>query len=185
MYWLNYGCDAYSGVAASDGASFSRQRTVLETGVLGTLSPIDHPLGLKPKDLMMMPARVALALQADGWWVRSEIVWHKPNPMPESVTDRPTNAHEKVYLLTKSARYFYDAEAACGNSDKSDVRTTQRGERSHRQRVLTQDFSNWDTMTPNTNPRGGDGSRRQPSATSGRFPRKAYQPPILLLFQRP
>ena len=66
---------------------------------------------LKPKDLMMMPARVALALQADGWWLRSEIVWHKPNPMPESVTDRPTSAHEMVYLLTKAPRYFYDAEA--------------------------------------------------------------------------
>ena len=67
--------------------------------------------GLKPKDLMMMPARVAMALQADGWWLRSEIVWHKPNPMPESVRDQPTSAHEKIYLLTKSARYFYDAVA--------------------------------------------------------------------------
>ena len=64
----------------------------------------------KPKDLMMMPARLALALQADGWWLRSEIVWAKLNPMPESVTDRPTSAHEQVFLLTKSARYFYDAE---------------------------------------------------------------------------
>ena len=54
---------------------------------------------------------MALALQADGWWLRSEIVWHKPNPMPESVRDRPTSAHEKLFLLTKSARYFYDAEA--------------------------------------------------------------------------
>ena len=60
---------------------------------------------------MMIPARVALALQADGWWLRSEIVWHKPNPMPESVTDRPTKSHEMIYLLAKSARYFYDAEA--------------------------------------------------------------------------
>ena len=71
----------------------------------------DSLSGLKPKDLVMMPARVALALQADGWWLRSEIVWHKSNPMPESVRDRPTSAHEKVYLLAKSARYFYDAEA--------------------------------------------------------------------------
>ena len=67
--------------------------------------------GLAAKQLLMMPARLALALQADGWWVRSDIIWHKPNPMPESVTDRPTSAHEHVYLLTKSARYFYDAEA--------------------------------------------------------------------------
>ena len=69
------------------------------------------PKGLKPKDLLLMPARLALALQADGWWVRSDIIWHKPNPMPESVTDRPTSAHEHVFLLTKSARYFYDADA--------------------------------------------------------------------------
>ena len=59
----------------------------------------------------MMPARVALALQADGWWLRSDIIWAKPNPMPESVTDRPTSAHEHVFLLTKQPRYFWDAEA--------------------------------------------------------------------------
>jgi DNA modification methylase len=69
------------------------------------------PSGAKPKDLLLMPARLALALQADGWWVRSDIIWHKPNPMPESVTDRPTSAHEHVFLLTKSARYWYDADA--------------------------------------------------------------------------
>ena len=67
--------------------------------------------GLKAKDLMMIPARLAIRLQEDGWYVRSEIVWHKPNPMPESVTDRPTSSHEKVWLLTKSERYFYDADA--------------------------------------------------------------------------
>ncbi len=67
--------------------------------------------GHKPKDLLMIPARVALALQADGWWLRSDIIWAKMNPMPESVTDRPTCAHEHVFLLTKSARYFYDADA--------------------------------------------------------------------------
>jgi DNA modification methylase len=59
----------------------------------------------------MIPARVALALQADGWFLRSDIIWHKPNPMPESVTDRPTSAHEHVFLLTKRDRYFYDADA--------------------------------------------------------------------------
>ena len=67
--------------------------------------------GLKDKDLVGMPWRVALALQADGWWLRSDIIWAKPNPMPESVTDRPTRAHEYVFLLTRSARYFYDADA--------------------------------------------------------------------------
>lgn len=66
---------------------------------------------MKPKDLMMMPARLAIALQADGWWLRSDIIWAKPNPMPESVTDRPTSAHEHVFLLSKRATYFYDADA--------------------------------------------------------------------------
>ncbi|EQD72304.1 cytosine methyltransferase, partial [mine drainage metagenome] len=58
-----------------------------------------------------IPWRVALALQADGWYLRSDIIWHKPNPMPESVTDRPTKAHEYLFLLAKSERYYYDAEA--------------------------------------------------------------------------
>jgi DNA modification methylase len=69
------------------------------------------PDGLKPKDLCGLPWRVALALQADGWYLRSDIIWAKPNPMPESCTDRPTTAHEHIFLLTKSAKYFYDAEA--------------------------------------------------------------------------
>jgi DNA modification methylase len=67
--------------------------------------------GLKPKDLVGIPWRVAFALQADGWYLRSDIVWAKPNPMPESVTDRPTKAHEYVFLLTRSPRYFFDQEA--------------------------------------------------------------------------
>lgn len=66
---------------------------------------------LKPKDMAGMPWRTALALQADGWWLRSDIVWSKPNPMPESVGDRPTRSHEYVFLLTKAPRYYYDAEA--------------------------------------------------------------------------
>jgi hypothetical protein len=67
--------------------------------------------GLKPKDLIGIPWRVAFALQADGWWLRQDIIWAKPNPMPESVTDRCTKAHEYIFLLTKSARYYYDNEA--------------------------------------------------------------------------
>ena len=67
--------------------------------------------GLKPKDLVGIPWRVAFALQSDGWWLRQDIIWHKPNPMPESVRDRCTKAHEYVFLLTKSERYYYDADA--------------------------------------------------------------------------
>ncbi len=66
---------------------------------------------LKPKDMMGQPWRVALALQADGWYLRQDIIWHKPNPMPETLTDRCTKAHEYVFLLSKSARYYYDFEA--------------------------------------------------------------------------
>lgn len=67
--------------------------------------------GLKPKDLVGIPWRVALALQEDGWWLRSEVIWHKPNPQPENVRDRPGRAHEHVFLLAKSRRYYYDADA--------------------------------------------------------------------------
>jgi len=66
---------------------------------------------MKPKDLIGIPWRVAFALQADGWYLRQDIIWSKPNPMPESVTDRCTKAHEYLFLLSKSARYHYDAEA--------------------------------------------------------------------------
>ena len=69
------------------------------------------PVGLKAKDLVGIPWRTALALQADGWYLRADIIWHKPNPMPESVTDRPTRAHEYIFLLSKTAHYFYDADA--------------------------------------------------------------------------
>lgn len=67
--------------------------------------------GCKPKDLIGIPWMLAFALRADGWWLRQDIIWHKPNPMPESVTDRCTKAHEYIFMLTKSARYFYDADA--------------------------------------------------------------------------
>jgi DNA modification methylase len=69
------------------------------------------PLGMKPKDLVGIPWMVAFALRDYGWYLRSEIIWHKPNPMPESVTDRPTKSHEQIFLFSKSARYYYDAEA--------------------------------------------------------------------------
>lgn len=83
---------------------------------------------LKEKDLVGMAWRIAFALQADKWWLRSDTVWHKPNPMPESVTDRPTRAHEYVFLLSKSARYFYDAGAIAEPcKPTSDLRLDERG----------------------------------------------------------
>ena len=73
--------------------------------------PTRVPDGMKPKDLIGIPWMLAFALRADGWYLRSEIIWHKPNPMPESVKDRPTKAHEQIFLLSKSPKYFYDADA--------------------------------------------------------------------------
>lgn len=105
--WLNLG-DSYANDGKWGGHTGGKHVRVLHSSPIGRNKKYT---GLKPKDLMMIPARVALALQADGWFLRSEIIWHKPNPMPESVTDRPTSAHEKVFLLSKSERYFYDAEA--------------------------------------------------------------------------
>lgn len=90
--------------------------------------------GLKPKDLVGIPWRVAFALQADGWWLRSEIIWSKPNPMPESVTDRPTKAHEQIFLLTKNERYHYDADAIaepCGGFNGSSFTTGKTHDARH------------------------------------------------------
>lgn len=98
----------------STGASINRgKRTSNRGGQDGRWGSGNNPATgyLKPKDLCMIPNRLAIALQDDGWYVRSEIIWHKPNPMPESVYDRPTSAHEKIWLLTKSEDYFYNHEA--------------------------------------------------------------------------
>ncbi len=103
--WLNLG-DSYNG---SGGAGGDYAPCGLKTGQ--PKYPGRRISALKPKDLVGIPWRVAFALQADGWYLRSDIIWHKPNPMPESVRDRPTKSHEHVFLLSKQARYFYDADA--------------------------------------------------------------------------
>ena len=104
--WLNYG-DSYAGTVNGTKAKDIKYD---DRGF------VDKPFGtiqgsLKPKDLVMIPNRIAIALQDDGWWIRSEIIWHKPNPMPESVRDRPTNSHEKIWLITKNKKYYYDVDA--------------------------------------------------------------------------
>ncbi len=105
VLWLNIG-DGYTsgnrGYRAPDKKNPARAMSVRP----------DTPEGLKPKDLMGIPWRLALALQEDGWYLRSDIVWHKPNAMPESVKDRPSRSHEYLFMLTKSERYFYDYQAA-------------------------------------------------------------------------
>jgi len=106
--WLNLG-DSY----ASDWPC--RRRNIIGQGSLENSKREARPPrlgdGLKSKDLCGIPWRVAFALQADGWYLRSDIIWHKPNPMPESVTDRPTKAHEYIFLMSKAPKYFWDQDA--------------------------------------------------------------------------
>jgi DNA modification methylase len=107
--WLNLG-DSYAAQGGPEPAQTKWQVSGASDGQNGGKSR-RTPSGLKPKDLCGIPWRVAFALQADGWYLRSDVIWSKPNPMPESVTDRPTKAHEYVFLLTKSQRYYWDADA--------------------------------------------------------------------------
>jgi DNA modification methylase len=137
--WLNIG-DSYASLGQSRGGPPSKHSTLRGNGHIGggpkleSLSPVQvaaaarNPAfpgnteakdegsrslqtAYKPKDLLMIPAQLALALRADGWWLRRDIIWSKPNPMPESVRDRPTSAHEYLFLLSKTAHYYYDGEA--------------------------------------------------------------------------
>ena len=127
VVWLNYG-DCYAG------SMHPRDNKQGNPDFLRPCREHTHrpgreiPPSLKPKDLVGMPWRIAFALQADGWYLRSDIIWSKPNPMPESVTDRPTKSHEYVFLLTKQARYFYDCDA---------VREEQTGNAHSRGKGLT------------------------------------------------
>lgn len=98
-----------SGASGLHGVSSTKYRKTLASGHGQAVDKTR--CGLKPKNLIGMPWRLALAMQADGWWLRSDVIWHKPNPMPSSVKDRPTVAHEYLFLLTKSGRYHYDHEA--------------------------------------------------------------------------
>ena len=113
--WINYGDSYASGGGAGwqgkNGQCADRRFTASRNTVGMREATRRPPNGLKPKDLVMMPARIALALQADGWFLRQDIIWHKPNPMPESVTDRCTKAHEYLFLLSKSERYYFDNDA--------------------------------------------------------------------------
>jgi DNA modification methylase len=114
--WLNIGDSYTSGKSrystkeqtVAGGGERSEKYGVMHNG--GKPDMYYHPT-LKDKDLMLIPARLAIALQEDGWYVRADIIWEKPNCMPESVRDRPTKSHEYIFLLTKSPSYFYDAEA--------------------------------------------------------------------------
>jgi DNA modification methylase len=121
--WLNLGDSYWGGKGQSGHADAEYQQARVDAGISFSV-PSSHVGGrkktrpqdgkhdvLKPKDLCGIPWRTAFALQADGWWLRQDIIWAKPNPMPESVRDRCTRAHEYIFMLSKSAKYWYDADA--------------------------------------------------------------------------
>jgi DNA modification methylase len=119
-------------VASYRGRGFSAKMITGQESAPSRSQPVAHrnarAFGLKHKDLIGIPWRVAFALQADGWYLRSDIIWHKPNPMPESVTDRPTKSHEYIFLLSKSDRYYYDAAAIAEETDSGErVRSDRVG----------------------------------------------------------
>lgn len=159
--WANWG-DSYN-------AGTSKQRKPSENAKHGywqndqIVERIDVP-ALAPKNLLLMPYRCALALQSDDWYIRSDITWHKPACMPESVTDRPTCAHETIWLMARSERYFYDSEAVkeasvsdhgSGNGYKRDYQLSRngRGNDEHYQPTSNRNLRNVWTISPEPNSR--------------------------------
>lgn len=148
--WVNIG-DSYARTGGSDRKP-SASATVGST--LRSMEQMPNrqqraPEGLKEKDLIGIPWMLAFALRADGWYLRSEIIWHKTNPMPESVTDRPTKAHEQIFLLSKSPKYFYDHEAAKepalsgppGNKTHRGATAYAEGDDKHRTKAGLSDYA--------------------------------------------
>lgn len=127
--WLNIG-DSYAGSGKGRNADGTHQEGGKQGTSRGTVDgklTKAHAPSCKPKDLIGIPWMLAFALRADGWYLRQDIIWHKPNPMPESVRDRCTKAHEYIFLLSKSPKYYYNHEAvketAVGGSSGNKVRT--------------------------------------------------------------
>lgn len=121
--WLNLG-DSYTSGGRATRAADGKHAKAREMDFRA-----DTPEGLKPKDLIGIPWRVAFALQADGWYLRQDIVWAKPNPMPESVKDRCTKAHEYIFLLTKSQKYYFDSDAIRNKPSPALIKQVEEGYR--------------------------------------------------------
>lgn len=175
--WVNMG-DSYNG---SGGAGGDYNNGGFKEGQ--PKYPGRKATNLKPKDLCGIPWMLAFALRADGWWLRQDIIWHKPNPMPESVTDRCTKAHEYVFLLSKSAKYYYDAEAvkeeASSNTFFHGSNTFKSGANGDRN-----DGERCQTGTNNPNGRNRRSvwtitTESTPEAHFATFPRKLVEPCIL------
>lgn len=163
--WLNIG-DSYATVGGDGQQGKTGQRANRRFTAEGT-NRKGHG-DAKPKDLIGIPWMIAFALRADGWYLRQDIIWDKPNPMPESVTDRCTKAHEYVFLLTKSARYYFDAEAIAERSNESLGDAKQTGQ--HKQTALGQNATGTlgrNYGQPRKRPGGGASFGKQKHDTNG------------------
>jgi DNA modification methylase len=160
--WLNLG-DSYAahpGQRKETDAAGAKQMTKRGS----TASPSRHVEGMKAKDLVGIPWMVAFALRADGWYLRSDIIWAKPNPMPESVTDRPTKSHEYLFLLSKSPRYYFDAQAIA--EPFADERMGNPGGGGRYVRAVTETGFRNDGATLGTGVWNADGARQTRNARS-------------------
>ena len=155
--WLNIG-DSYAGSGMTGGTK-SKEGSAKRTERMFHGNRRDTVPGLAQKQLIGIPWRVAFALQADGWYLRSDIIWSKPNPMPESVTDRPTKAHEYLFLLAKSPRYYFDPDAVREHAEHREWRD---------------DRSNAITAYPGSPNRYSDGPSGYPTPTAGRNIRSVW-----------
>jgi len=148
-FWLNIG-DTF---ADSGKGSYAGPKQATNVGSVG-INPFPIPSGLKSKDLIGIPWRLAFALQSDGWYLRSDVIWSKNNPMPESVTDRPTKSHEYLFLLTKNPTYYYDNDAikepaiyfdlADDGPNKSQIFSRDHPERAQNPKALYKDARSYE-----------------------------------------
>jgi DNA modification methylase len=153
--WVNLGDSYASGeIGRHDGYNPTRANGSGSNKPFGLRQQRNIKTGLKPKDLVGTPWRVAFALQADGWWLRSDIIWSKLNPMPESVSDRCTKSHEYIFMLAKSADYFYDAEAIrepIAESQEGRIRNDQFGGKNWQGRQQHSEGANYKTRRSSDN----------------------------------
>lgn len=178
--WLNLG-DSYFGSCSQGGKSKKQERN---KGSWHNVTRSNRSEYLKPKDMIGIPWRVAFALQSDGWYLRQDIIWHKPNPMPESVTDRCTKSHEYIFLLSKSQKYYYDHESV-----KEKARTEPQSRNKNRE-GYNADYPKGDSFSEGDRVFGADGLANKRSvwtvptkpfkeAHFATFPTKLIEPCVL------
>jgi DNA modification methylase len=156
--WLNIG-DSYARPPAKGGSGPGGKNRDWIGDNYGQARGAEVPAGCKPKDLIGIPWMLAFALRADGWYLRQDIIWHKPNPMPESVRDRCTKAHEYIFLLSKSERYFFDSEAIKEPLSENTVK--DRARRKNKSIKGYRDFEKYDRST------GASLGKRAPCGENG------------------